>query len=291
MKVAVTGGSGRIGRELVRQLAERGHDTLSLDIVAPADLSIPHKVLDLRAPTAVRKVFDGQDAICHLAEWPGVWVGPAETYAYNTEVGSSIMAIAKQVGIGQFIYTSTFQIYGYWGGNISGKDPAPTLQFEETSLIRPQNAYALSKASNETFAQLMARDGQMPIAAFRFPSVVNGKQIDWNGRARHRNKQVWPEDFGTYVKVEDAALGYCLALERGWTGFEAFHFAADDTLFGGNMTQALLQQWPEIALPAGWTDETPIVSTAKARARLGWAPSISLRQPFLEAVERLARSA
>ena len=271
MKVAVTGGSGKIGRDVVRQLRERGHQVLSLDIVPPIDPSLPHQVLDLRAPSAVRRAFDGQDAVCHLGEWPQVYIGPAETYANNSEIGSTVMAVARQVGVGRLIYTSTCQVYGYWGGKLE-RQPAPLVfPVDETMPLRANNAYALAKISNESFARLMVDGGQMPIAAFRFPFVIGKNQIDFTRRRNIDSDKRLPEGFGTYLQIEDAALAYCLALEKGWEGFEAFHFVADDLLYGYDLKSALLEQWPDITLPTDWNEASHPVSTAKARraARLG----------------------
>lgn len=290
MKVAVTGGSGKIGRAVVRHLRERGHDVLSLDIVPPADQSLPFRVLDLRAASAVRKAFDGQDAVCHLGEWANVYVGPAETYATNCEIGSTVMSAAKQAGIGRFIYTSTCQVYGFWGSDLATQ-PAPPLPIDELTPLRPQNAYALSKVSNEAFARLMAADGSMPIAAFRFPFVTNASQIEGMGRYRRHSKDVMPEGFGTYIASDDAARAFVLALDAGWTGFEAFHFVADDLLFDGNFKELMQKVWPGLTFPAGWSADTMPVTTAKARQRLGWTTAHSLRDAYIAAFTKFAQPA
>lgn len=36
MKIAVTGGSGRIGRFVLRELLEHGHEPVNVDLAAPA---------------------------------------------------------------------------------------------------------------------------------------------------------------------------------------------------------------------------------------------------------------
>ena len=41
MKVVITGGSGKAGRAVVRELLEAGHDVLNVDLVPSAQSSSP----------------------------------------------------------------------------------------------------------------------------------------------------------------------------------------------------------------------------------------------------------
>ena len=75
MKILVTGGTGRIGANLVKRLLEKGHDIRSF--VYPGDASRAHKldaydrvetvVGDLRNFDDVKCAVEGVDAIYHLA--------------------------------------------------------------------------------------------------------------------------------------------------------------------------------------------------------------------------------
>jgi len=292
MKIAVTGASGKIGREVVRQLQARGHDTLSLDVRPPSEGTGPFQVIDLRAASQVRRAFDGMDAVCHLGEWPHLIAGHAETYQANTEIGSNVMTAARQMGVGRLIYTSTCQTYGYWGDYAKMlRLPAPPVPFTEEAPLRPTNGYALSKVSNENFARILVNDGSMPIAAFRFPFILTPQRAAWFAREAQAHQRDVPEGFGTYLYVQDAALAYCLALEVGWQGFEAFHFVADDVLYAGDMPQMLQRVWPDVQVPAGWPAEANPVLTTKAREKFGWRPAHSLIREFPEARVKLAQSA
>ena len=293
MKIAVTGGSGRIGSEVARQMRERGHDVLSLDIRPPADTTLPHRVVDLRVASALRKAFDGLDAVCHLGEYPNVYGGAAETFSHNTETGSTVMATAKQVGVPRLIYTSSCQVYGYWGDlDIALQPPPAYLPLDEASLKRGTKGYALGKIANESFAELLTTDGAIDIAAFRFPFVMGQQHAEWAARERLRPRGHFHEGFGTYLIKQDAALAYCLALEIGWKGFEAFHFVAQDTRYAGNLRDRIQALWPSVVMPAGWNGFTPPVDTSKALQWFGWKAALSLTSMFPDlTAEHLAKTA
>ena len=284
MKIAVTGGSGKIGSRTVALLRERGHDVLSLDIRQPTDKSLPFAVLDLRAPSAVRRAFDGQDVVLHLGEMPNVGTTePFDCFAHNTQVGSAVMEIAVQCQVKRIVYTSSCQTYGLWG-NLGEPAMRPDyLPIDETHPLRPQNAYALSKVCNEMYAQQLVQKHGVPIAAFRFPAVFAHETVHWmTQRAKMRSMSSWGEhDMGTYVHVDDAALAYALAAERGWTGFEAYHFLAADIMSGVTTRELIAKQFPTLAIPESFADATDPyaapTTTAKALAHFGWRASWSLR--------------
>src|ERR1044072_7924838 len=50
MKIAVTGGSGKAGRAVVRDLLEHGHEVLNVDVVPSADSSSPASPPPLLTP-------------------------------------------------------------------------------------------------------------------------------------------------------------------------------------------------------------------------------------------------
>jgi len=203
------------------------------------------------------------------------------------------MTAARQMGVGRMIYTSTAQVYGYWGSDVAkmSKLATPPVPFTEETPLRPLNGYALSKVANELFAQLMVAESAMPIAVFRFPFVMTPKFADWVVNDPKWPPRDVPEGFGTYVDVQDAALAYCLALEVGWQGFEAFHFVADDVIYRGNVPQMLQRVWPGVQIPAGFPADGNAVSTAKAREKLGWRAARSLIREYPQARVKLAQSA
>lgn len=281
MKIVVTGGSGRIGQAVTRAMRGAGHEVLSLDRVPPVDLSVSHRVIDLRDPNAVLPAMEGAGAVCHVGEIPNIIRGDhAGCYSTNTTIGATVMEACASVGVTKLIYTSTCQVYGCWGAeNGSLADPV-YLPLDEDHPLQPRNAYALSKVANETYARLLADRTGMSVAAFRFPGVFT---VDsWEKRLgfipnRPHDGQTRPRDgLGTYLHIDDAALAYVRAVESTWAGFEAFHFVAETVRTALPIRAALLERYPHAPLPDDWPDFAAPVSTAKARRMLDWKPAYAL---------------
>src|SRR5215469_3468445 len=131
MKVAVTGGAGRLGQFLIRELAERGHEVLCLDTNAPAKELCPTLSVDLRDAAALFPALEGVDAVVHLARirFPytskgfnpasGLWETPevsadAERFSHNVTITYNILAAALESGVKKFVCGSSLAIYGFY---------------------------------------------------------------------------------------------------------------------------------------------------------------------------------
>jgi nucleoside-diphosphate-sugar epimerase len=280
-KVVVTGGSGRIGSLVVDLLTRQGYDVVNLDRKRPANGAKFHYV-DLRERSQVQPHFDGAAAVCHLGEIPNVFGRtPEEVFSSNTAVASTVLQAAADVGVKRFIYTSTCQTYGVWGGpgGSHGRVAPERLPFDETLPLKPQNAYAASKVAGETYARMVAGESGMSVAIFRFPWVIAEQirdgRLDWFDQ-EHRIH----EGYATYLWGEDAARAYLLAIERPRPGCEAYHFVADDIWLSIPLRDALARQ-PEFTgppLPDGWPDFRAPVLTDKARDHFGWRPAWSVHE-------------
>ena len=89
MRVAVTGGSGKLGRHVVRRLIQDGHDVLNLDRAGERSAGLA--VVDLRDYGQVLDVLlglddrhSGFDAVVHLGAIPAPGIIPdAATFENN----------------------------------------------------------------------------------------------------------------------------------------------------------------------------------------------------------------
>src|SRR4026209_393721 len=90
MRVVVTGGAGRIGRWVVRELASRQHEVTISDRVAPSELpaAVEYKLGDCEDLGGVYDVLRGHDAGIHLAAIPSNRVHPYPT-VFRTNVVST----------------------------------------------------------------------------------------------------------------------------------------------------------------------------------------------------------
>jgi nucleoside-diphosphate-sugar epimerase len=82
-RVAVTGGSGKLGHAVLEDLTGHGYEVLNLDRVPQSDVSIPFTRVDLtdfgQTVAGLFSVDDrhsGVDAVVHLAAIPGPGLAP-----------------------------------------------------------------------------------------------------------------------------------------------------------------------------------------------------------------------
>lgn len=92
MRVVVTGGTGRAGQWVVRNLAEAGHEVVNLDVADRPELELPGEFcrVDL---TDAGKVYDAlfqfrPEGICHLAANPAP-SGQAQIDVFDNNVVSA----------------------------------------------------------------------------------------------------------------------------------------------------------------------------------------------------------
>jgi len=117
MKIAITGGTGFIGRYIVRQLANAGHslrcwyrsfsDRSALDDVNPSIEWLPG---DLNDEHASHQLVAGGDAVVHAALWrPGTGFRGAEgnliEFVERNVVGSlRLIEAARGANVSRFVF-------------------------------------------------------------------------------------------------------------------------------------------------------------------------------------------
>jgi UDP-glucose 4-epimerase len=169
MRVIVTGGAGFIGSNLVRALVERGHQVVVVDNLATTwSLRLIEDIADqiefvhgdVRLAEDLERVGPGPfDRVYHLAasfanelsmEYPTI------DMRSNIEGTLNVLAMARRVGCGLFVYTGSSSSYG--------DVPVP---FEEDGPTRPYTPYAISKHVGETYVP----SSGLPYAIFRLFNV------------------------------------------------------------------------------------------------------------------------
>lgn len=155
LRVLVTGGAGFIGSNLVRALVRGGHQVTVVDNLATAwSLRFIEDVADriefihgdIRMVEDLERIGPGPfDRVYHLAasfanelsmEYPTI-----DTRS-NIEGTLNILALARRVGCGLFVYTGSSSSYG-----------DVNIPFAEDGPIRPYTTYAISKHVGETHVE------------------------------------------------------------------------------------------------------------------------------------------
>ena len=107
MNILVTGGSGAVGREVVKQLLERGHKTRVLSR-KPGD-GDGWVQGDLATGAGLEKAVHGIDAIVHAGSATTEW-----RHHHTTDVVGTrrLLAMAREAGVRHTVYISIVGIDG-----------------------------------------------------------------------------------------------------------------------------------------------------------------------------------
>ncbi|MEE3259067.1 MAG: NAD(P)-dependent oxidoreductase [Candidatus Latescibacterota bacterium] len=158
MRIAVTGSSGRIGRYVVRELINAGHEVVGLDVQSqPGSMRV-----DLTDAGQIYGALAGAAAVVHMGAWPNPGLVPdTRTYADNTTGTFNVFQACADLGIRRIVSASSNQVYGFAGA------PPLYAPVDEEHPCRPVNCYALSKMAGEQAADYFCKNKGLKILSFR----------------------------------------------------------------------------------------------------------------------------
>jgi UDP-glucose 4-epimerase len=270
--VWVSGSSGKLGSEVVRQLREAGDHVIEADLVGESPV-------DLLDPAAVAESMRGAVAVIHCAAIPApVNIEPADLMRINTLATFNALEQAWLAGIGTAAVASSASIYGpAW----SDEWTSPALRFEsvpvdEDTPLTFVDPYALSKDVTEGTCRMFARRG-MTVTALRFHWIASVEQ------ARER-VATEPEAEGAvglwgYTELGDAARACILSLGplAAHRGYEALVIVADDTLSEVPTEDLLDRHLPNITRRRTIPGMGSAFDSSRAAEVIGWRPQHSWR--------------
>jgi len=277
--IVVTGGSGKLGRVVVKELMDNGYEVTNIDMVPPRDPAVRFSradITDFGQAMASLSMIDERVAkvsgLVHLAAIPAPGLATNHvTFTTNTISTYNMFEAARQLGIRNIVWASSETVFGI----PYPKGPAYVPVDED--IQRPETAYSLSKAMGEEMAKQFCRwDSKLKIIGLRFSNVMEPhdyeafKGFDKNARLRHWN--LW-----TYIDARDGAQAVRLALESKLTGAEVFGIAnADSVMSRGNET-LLDEVFPKAKRKRALEPNESLISIAKAREVLGYKPKYTWR--------------
>jgi nucleoside-diphosphate-sugar epimerase len=280
-KVIVTGGSGKLGRAVLKDLVANGYDVLNIDQVLPKEQIAPTVRIDLtdfgEVAGAIMGAVDERkgpfNAVVHLAAIPapGLFAN-ARTFANNVPSTYNVFEASRLAGIKTVVFASSETVLG-----LPFDNPPPYAPVDEEYYPRPESAYSLGKLVDETIARQFARwDPELKIAGLRFSNVMDIEDYrafpSFDSDPRKRKWNLWG-----YIDARDGAQAVRKAIEADFKGFEAFIIANADTVMSRANASLMAEVFPGVETRPSMSATGTLLSIEKAKRMLDYNPQHSWR--------------
>jgi nucleoside-diphosphate-sugar epimerase len=288
-RVVVTGGSGKAGRSVVRDLVDHDFDVSNVDLTPPAESLVPLLTADLTQFGEAVEALSGADAVVHLAAIPAPHIRSAEvTFRINVASTHNVFSAAAMLGLRRVVWASSETVLGLpfgrrYGRNLlddearSGHMVEPDYApIDEEHPLRPHSSYSLSKVLGEEMARQFARWSRGTFIGLRFSAIREPAEYErfpdaWADPARGE----W--NLWSYVDARDVAQASRLALTADVQGADVFIIAAADTVMDRASRDLMASSFPGVPVRDHLGDYGALLSSNKARRLLGYEPTHSWR--------------
>ena len=269
MATLVTGGTGFVGSNVVKVLAQRGHDVVSLDI-APPDAMV-HKYLNpwkdkvswVRADILNRDTLEEVAAthdiqkIVHAAVYTGTRADIEKMDSHrvvdiNTRGTLNLLDLARQLSVKRFLYVSS--------GGVYAGERLPNEPLREDMSLFPINLYDITKYACE---MLTKRYGDLhgfgtvsvrlsapygPMERVTGHRAVMSQVYDWTGRALRGevidSSRVTPDRDFTYVM--DTATAICTVLDAPTLKHNIYNIGRGRKVSLSEVIAAMKRAYPKV---------------------------------------------
>ena len=308
MATLVTGGVGFVGASIVRELAARGHEVVSYDVLAPdaltdhflGDLServtfVHGDILDTAGLDTLRRAHSF-DKIVHAAVFTvnrtdRETARSKEILDMNLVGTGNLLEMAREIGVQRFVYISSGAAYGLC------RDPDQT--YNEDDHPQPDNLYGITKLASE---QLTSRYGHLhgfSVASLRLSTPygpmerVTGHRdnmstpYQWTG-AMLRGEPIALDttDYGRdYTYVRDTGAAVAAVVDAPELPHDLYNVTNGVPVTGAQIQRTLAELFPETRIVESETAEPAAASTGPTRGPLsgyrlwhdlGWVPQYDL---------------
>ena len=303
MRVLLTGHDGYIGTVMAPFLRAAGHEVHGLDsglfaacAFGPQPPAPEATRVDVRAVTP--ETLDGFDAVVHLANLSNDPLGnldPDLTFAVNHRATVRLAEMAREAGVGRFIFASSCSLYGAAGQDaVTEAAPFnPVTPYGEAKVLAERD---LKPLATESFAPVFMRNATVYGASprLRFDLVVNNLTA-WavsTGQIRMKSDG---SPWRPLVHVRDVCSAFVAALEapRVAVRGEAFNVgAAAENYRIREVAQIVGEEVADtrVTFASGASPDTRSYRVAfdKITERLGWTPRWTVRDGVREVRDALA---
>jgi nucleoside-diphosphate-sugar epimerase len=284
-RIAITGGSGKAGKWIVKEMLDHGFDVLNLDWKLPTEPLCDTLIVDLNDLGQIHNALSAYnarnrkciDAIIHFAAIPQAFTHTNDaTFRNNVMSTYNILEAAANLGITNVVLASSESSYGMVFA--STFFPPLYLPVDEQHPQLPEDSYGLSKVVNEVTAEAFHRRTGMQIISLRLGNILEPSDYPqvYKGFDQPENRKVilW-----SYIDVRDVAAACRLAVEKQGLGVQAVILAAEDTSSNLSTLELVQKFLPEVAVNHLPREGRPaLLSNEKAKVLLGWRQQFFLQE-------------
>lgn len=271
MKIALTGGSGGVGRAITDLALKRGHTVVSIDRIAPASTepveNLTHVVAEMADYDAIVSAFAGCDALIHMAAIPSPGRHPDHVVHNNNVVGSyNALRAAVEHNIMRICQASSVNAIGHSYSRDPRYDYFP---IDEEHPNYSEEPYSLSKWICEAQADAFARRYEdISIASMRFHWVVPERAT----AAQHftRDSAAVGKHLWAYTRFDAAADACLLSLTAPFKGHEVFYIVGPDTTIEDASLELAKKHFPNAEIRGEFAGNASFFNSTKAERMLGW---------------------
>ena len=275
MKILVTGGIGKVGQWVVRELLNNpAHEVTVFDRVSgPERAAVRYLAGDVQDLGHVMEAMAGADSVVHLAAIHNPNIATAGvTYQTNVVGTFNVHHAAFRLGVKRVVSASSNAAVGW---SYSERFLPDYLPIDEDHPLKPENVYGLSKQIGETIARSYTRKG-VETVSLRPSGVVTPDELEQmrkEGGRRPTGFQAY-----SYIDARDLALAFRLAVEQPIPSDTILFVVAADSTVAEPLCDLYPRVMPEIGDKArSLTGTKGAYSNTRARKLLGWQPVHSWR--------------
>jgi nucleoside-diphosphate-sugar epimerase len=267
VRIVVTGGSGKGGSVVVRELREHGHEVVNVDVRPDGHPTEKTLVTDLADLGQTQDALAGVDAVVHFAAIPAPGLRPeGETFRINALSTYNVFQASIDHRVRRVVWASSETVLG-----LPFDVPPAFAPIDETIEPRPESSYALSKLVGESMATQFARRSGVGFLGLRISNIMVPEDYAafpsyWDD-PRIRKWNLWG-----YVDARDVASAVRLGLEASIDGADVAIIAAADTVMTRSSAGLMAEVFPSVPLRRPVEGRDTLLAIDHARRLLGYEP-------------------
>jgi UDP-glucose 4-epimerase len=292
VNVLITGGCGFIGSHLCELLLNEGHRVVVLDNLYSGQVKnienfsnnalLSFHEADITNKSSIEPYFQHIDWVFHLAGMADIVPSiekPEDYFSTNVTGTINVLECSKAAGVKRLVYAASSSSYG-----IPDEFPTP-----ETSPIRPQYPYALTKYMGEELVLHWAQIYNLPAVSLRLFNVYGPKSRTTGAYgavfgvflAQKLNKKPFTvvgdgSQTRDFTYVTDVANAFLMSAKSSVSG-EAMNVGSGQRYSVNYLVQLLGGEVLHIPKRPGEPDCT-FADTKKIHELLGWFPKVSFEE-------------